>query len=69
MLVRDCEGRLIIISRKDCKNEAVYNEKLYNVRVGYVKKYKSVLLNPPPKDKYIPKEKTNIFVSKNCSDD
>lgn len=46
MLVRDSEGRLVIISRKDCKNESVYNEKLYNIRLNYTKKYKSVIINP-----------------------
>jgi len=46
MLVRDSEGRLIIISRRDCKNESVYNEKIYNIRLNYTKKYKSVLINP-----------------------
>lgn len=60
MLVRDSEGRIIIISRKDCKNESVYNEKIYNIRLNYTKKYKSVLINPKviaisPKD--IKKEK------------
>lgn len=46
MLVRDSEGRLVIVSRKDCKNERVYNEKLYNIRLNYTKKYKSVIINP-----------------------
>ena len=46
MLVRDSDGRLVIISRKDCKNESVYNEKLYNIRLNYTKKYKSVIINP-----------------------
>jgi len=46
MLVRDSEGRLVIVSRKDCKNESVYNEKLYNIRLNYKKKYKSVIINP-----------------------
>lgn len=45
MLVRDSEGNLIIISRKDCKNESVYNEKIYNIRLNYSKKYKSVFIN------------------------
>jgi hypothetical protein len=47
MLVRDVEGRLIIISRADCKNEHTYNEKLYNIRLGYIAKYKGVNINPP----------------------
>ena len=60
MLVRDAEGRIIIVSRKDSKNENVYNEKIYNIRLNYTKKYKSVLINPKviaisPKD--IKKEK------------
>ena len=53
MIVRDADGKLIIISRNDCKNETVYNEKLYNIRLAYCKKYKSVLLNKikkPPKE-------------------
>jgi len=53
MIVRDADGKLIIISRNTCKNEAVYKEKLYNIRLGYCKKYKSVLVNnreKPPKD-------------------
>ena len=48
MLIRDSEGRLIIISRKDCKNEKVYNEKLYNIRLNYTNKFKSVYVNPKP---------------------
>jgi hypothetical protein len=46
MLVRDSEGRLIIVSRAECKNENAYYEKLYNIRLGYTKKYKSVTINP-----------------------
>lgn len=45
MLVRDSEGKIIIISRKDCKNESVYNQKIYNIRLNYTKKYKSVFIN------------------------
>lgn len=45
MIVRDSEGKLIIISRNDCRNETVYNEKLYNIRLTYCKKFKSVFLN------------------------
>ena len=49
MLVRDVDGQLVLISRKDCKNEAVYNEKLYNVKLEYTKKYKSIVHFPMPK--------------------
>ena len=44
MIVRDADGKLIIISRNACKTETVYNEKLYNIRLEYCKKYKSVFL-------------------------
>ena len=51
MIVRDADGKIIIISRNDCRNESVYNEKLYNIRLAYCKKYKSVfLINNSPKD-------------------
>jgi hypothetical protein len=49
MLVRDVDGQLVLISRKDCKTEAVYNEKLYNVRVEYTKKFKNIVSFPTPK--------------------
>ena len=62
MLVRDSDGRLIIISRKDCKNESVYNEKIYNVRLNYTKKYKSVIINPP-------KDVSKELISKDFTDD
>lgn len=42
MLVRDVDGRLVIVGRNDCKNEQVYNEKIYNIRKEYTKKYKCV---------------------------
>ena len=47
MIVRDVDGKLIIISRKECRNEKVYNEKLYNIRIEYCKKYKSVFVSSP----------------------
>ena len=42
MLVRDIHGRLHIISRKDCKNDADYYQRLLKIRVEYTKYYKSV---------------------------
>jgi hypothetical protein len=47
MLVRDVNGLIVIISRSECKNEKVYNEKLFNIRLKYVEKYKKVVLNTP----------------------
>jgi hypothetical protein len=61
MLVRDADGKLNIISRKKCKNETDYNEKLYKIRYLYMTKYKSVFLNPP-------KVQTTCIL-KNLSDD
>ena len=61
MLVRDADGKLNIVSRKQCKNETVYNEKIYNIRYSYMIKYKSVFLNPP--------KVLNPCVLKNLSDD
>lgn len=67
MLVRDSEGKIIIISRKDCKNETVYNEKIYNIRLSYTKKYKSVFINP--KIEILNKENNRKTFLKDCSDD
>jgi hypothetical protein len=64
MLVRDIDGRLVIISRSNCKNEKIYNEKLYNIRLAFSKKYKSVFINPP-KDVI----KNKVINLKDTSDD
>ena len=64
MLVRDSEGRLIIISRKDCKTEKVYNEKLYKIRLNYTNKFKSVYVNPKPSANTL-----NNYAVKDITDD
>ena len=43
MLIRNADGRLQIINRKDCKNEPDYNQKLFAVRLEYMQKYKSIV--------------------------
>jgi len=43
MILRNSEGVIKIISRKDCKNESVYNAKIYELMNEYTKKYKSVI--------------------------
>jgi hypothetical protein len=43
MLVRDITGRLHIVSRKDCKNDADYYQKLVKIRSEYIQHYKSVI--------------------------
>lgn len=78
MILRDAYGKLIIICRSKCKDETVYNEKIYAVRATYLLKnnnvsqvytsvlqgYTSVLLNPP-KDTI----KSAPIISKYFSDD
>jgi hypothetical protein len=36
MLVRDCNGKIIIVSKEYCVTEKIFNEKLYNIRLGYI---------------------------------
>jgi hypothetical protein len=43
MLVRDITGRLHIISRKDCKNDSDYYQKIVKIRAEFVQQYKSIL--------------------------
>ena len=43
MLVRDITGRLHIVSRKDCKNDVDYYQKLVKIRSEYIQHYKSVI--------------------------
>jgi len=64
MIVRDADGKIVIINRKDCKNEIVYNEKNYNIQFAYTKKYKSVTINPPKIT-----SKNSSFFLKDSSDD
>ena len=45
MLIRNPEGKLQIINRKDCKNETEYNHKLYKVRLEYSRLYKTIVLH------------------------
>jgi hypothetical protein len=45
MLIRNSEGKLQIINRKDCKNETEYNHKLYKVRLDYSRLYKTIVLH------------------------
>jgi len=47
MLVRDAEGRIIIISRKDFKTEQSYFQRLFDVKTTYLNKYKSFVLVAP----------------------
>jgi hypothetical protein len=61
MLVRDADGKIIIVSRKQCKNELIYNEKIYSIRSTYLPKYKSIFLNPP--------KVSTPCISKKLSDD
>jgi hypothetical protein len=44
MLVRDINGRLHIINRKDCKDDKDFYQKIVKIRSEYRKYYKSVIL-------------------------
>jgi hypothetical protein len=44
MLVRDVNGQINIISRKDCKDDRDYYQKLVKIRLEYAKKYKSIII-------------------------
>ena len=57
MLVRDINGRLHIICRKDCKNDTDYYQKLLKIRTEYINHYKSVLKIAPVKDLDLVKSK------------
>jgi len=39
MLVRDAQGNLHIVNRKDCKDDRAYYEKLFEIRKTYMSKY------------------------------
>jgi hypothetical protein len=41
MLIRDINGKINIISRSSCDTESAYNEKIYQIYLGYTRMYKS----------------------------
>jgi hypothetical protein len=43
MLVRDISGRIHIVSRKECKHDTHYYQKLVKIKSEYTQYYKSVL--------------------------
>jgi hypothetical protein len=45
-MIRDINGNIHIINRADCKNDTVYYERIYNIKMGFTKKYKSVVNIP-----------------------
>jgi hypothetical protein len=51
MIMRDVDGNIHIINRTDCKNDIVYYEKIYKIKLGYTKKFKSIVVNIPKNDK------------------
>jgi len=56
MLIRNSEGKLQIINRKECKNETEYNHKLYKVRLDYSRIYKTIILH---NNNILPQSDTN----------
>jgi hypothetical protein len=63
MLIRDADGNIHIINRSDCKNDMVYYEKIYNIKMDYTKKYKSIVVNLPKNIKEI-ESKNKDHISK-----
>jgi len=47
MILRNSEGIIKIISRKDCKNENVYNKKIVEIMNEYTKRNTSVINMSP----------------------
>ena len=45
-MIRDVNGNIHIVNTADCKNDTVYYEKIYNIKMGFTKKYKSVINIP-----------------------
>jgi hypothetical protein len=39
MLIRDAQGNLHIVNRKDCKDDRAYYEKIFEIRKTYMSKY------------------------------
>lgn len=56
MIVRDSNGKIHIVLRNTCKNDSVYYEKLYTLRLLYDEKYKNAIIHIP---------KSNLGNSKN----
>lgn len=44
MLVRDIDGKIHIISRKNSNDDKTYHQKIIKIRSEYMKYYKSVII-------------------------
>lgn len=64
MIIRDADGKLCIINRKDCKNDASYYEKIYEIKKAFQMKMKQA-------EKEAPSMPSDMFKvrSKHFSDD
>lgn len=62
MLIRDANGKIVIIFRKDCKNELFYNTKIYSIIDQYREKFVdySSIVSIPPKYNIKQNQKFNI---------
>lgn len=38
MIIRDADGKICIINRKDCKNDASYYEKIFEIKKKFMQK-------------------------------
>jgi hypothetical protein len=50
MFIRGTDGKMYIIERKNCRDDATYYRKLYNIKQRYCSKYNCIM--QIPKDLY-----------------
>lgn len=68
MIVRDSDGKIHIVLRNTCKNDSVYYEKLYTLRLLYEQKYKNLIIHIP-KSNLTSSKNTNKDINNNLLDD
>lgn len=66
MIVRDCDGKIHIVLRNTCKNDSVYYEKLYTLRLFYEQKYKNTVIHIPKSNL---RDYKNTNINKDLLDD
>lgn len=69
MIERDCDGKINIIMRDTCKNDAVYYEKIFTLRLLYDKKYKHVVVRIPKSNINHSNNNNNKDINTYLSDD
>lgn len=60
MIIRDAHGKLFIVNRKDCKNDASYYEKIYEIKKSFVTKFQSHIKEKEKSQRYSKQFSNNI---------